>query len=236
MNEIVGMSRSIRLEWLDEVAQMVVNDKNEKEIKDLLNEYLSFDIKSATNLRKTREILMNIWVRSTADNRYIKELAKKAYNVNKPANNLALHWCLILITYPVFADLTTVIGKLNDMQADITTSQLKEKMYDIWGERTTLLHSIDKNIKTLKDLGVIQALKVGHFKTNQYRIDNKDVQTIMISTLLLLQDKLYLTIDELKNRKEFFAFQYDVDVEHLQDTGWFSFDKFGGEMVLSRGA
>ena len=63
MSKIIGMSRNINLEWLNKVADLYITGKAEDEIKDELNEYLSFEIKSPTNLRKTREILMNIWAR-----------------------------------------------------------------------------------------------------------------------------------------------------------------------------
>ena len=64
MAKKVGLSRSIKLEWLNKVADLVVEGKSEQEIKNELNEYLSFEIKSPTNLRKTREILMYIWLKS----------------------------------------------------------------------------------------------------------------------------------------------------------------------------
>jgi hypothetical protein len=63
MAKIIGLSRSIRLEWLNKTVELVLEGKNETQIKDELNEYLSFEIKSPTVLRKTREILMNIWVK-----------------------------------------------------------------------------------------------------------------------------------------------------------------------------
>lgn len=68
MSKIVGMSRNIKLEWLDKTAELVREHSDEQEIKEQLNEYLSFYISSPTNLRKTREILLNIWVRNSNDN------------------------------------------------------------------------------------------------------------------------------------------------------------------------
>ena len=62
MAKMVGLSRNLKLQWLNKVVELVLDDLKEEEIKEQLNEYLSFEIESPTNIRKTREILMNIWV------------------------------------------------------------------------------------------------------------------------------------------------------------------------------
>jgi hypothetical protein len=234
MSKLVGMSRNIKLEWLDHTASMVLSGKNETEIKESLNEYLSFSIKSPTNLRKTREILMNIWVRKAEEFQYIKELAITAYNENKQANKIAVHWCLMLITYPVYGDISEVIGKLEDKQYDITTSQIKSKMFDVWGERSTLLHSIDKNLRTMKDIGGLKSIKTGLYEIQKYQIKDEDIVALFVATILELKDKLYLSIDEVANSFVLFPFEYNLDLEFLQDIEFFSFDKFGGELVVGK--
>lgn len=57
MAKIVGLSRNLKLQWLNKVVELASSNLTEQEIKDQLNEYLSFEISSPTNLRKTREIL-----------------------------------------------------------------------------------------------------------------------------------------------------------------------------------
>ena len=122
---------------------------------------------------------------------------------------------MILISYSVFGDICSVIGNMGDKQFDITTAQVKNRMFDVWWERTILFHSIDKNIKTLKDVGSLTAIKTGVYEIN--KIDIKDEKSIIliITTLLTIKNKLYLKIEE------------------LQMSELFSFDKFGGELVIS---
>ena len=62
MAKMVGLSRNLKLQWLNKVVELILEDLKEEEIKEQLNEYLSFEIESPTNNRKTREILMKIWV------------------------------------------------------------------------------------------------------------------------------------------------------------------------------
>ena len=49
MAKIVGLSRNLKLQWLNKTAELVLEGLTEKEIKDQLNEYLSFEITSAIN-------------------------------------------------------------------------------------------------------------------------------------------------------------------------------------------
>ena len=234
MSKVIGMSRNINFEWLNEVANLVLAEKREIEIKESLNEYLSFSINSPTNLRKTREILMNIWVRTEEKDIKVKKLALEIFNTNKSSNKLVAHWCMMLLSYPVFGDIVTVIGKMADKQFDITTAQVKTRMFDVWGERSTLYHSIDKNIKTLKDIGTLDTIKTGLYKVEGFNIEDERAVTLIVATLLILKDKLYMRLEELENSYEFYPFKYNLDLEILQTSGLFSFDKFGGEIVISK--
>jgi hypothetical protein len=182
MAKIIGLSRSIRLEWLNKTVELVLEGKNETQIKDELNEYLSFEIKSPTVLRKTREILMNIWVRTPEELSTLKQQALEAYKDEK-SNKLALHWSMMLVAYPVFSDVCALIGKLTNIQDTFAASWLKEKLFEMWGERTTLFHSSDKILQTLKQIGAIENEKVGVYRIKKYPVT--DVKTIQV---LLLAD------------------------------------------------
>ncbi|ALX09378.1 hypothetical protein M972_112467 [Acetivibrio thermocellus AD2] len=125
MAKMIGLSRSIRLEWLNKTAELVLEGKDYTQIKDELNEYLSFEIKSPTNIRKTREILTNIWVKIPDALSTLKRQALEAYKDDK-SNKLALHWSMMLVAYPVFCDVCALIGKLTSIQDTFTHPGLKK--------------------------------------------------------------------------------------------------------------
>lgn len=233
MSKLVGMSRNINLEWLNKTAELVMEEKSNEEIKEELKEYLSVSINSPTNLRKTREILMHIWIRFPEELLKLKSLALSLVKSHKLNNKLVAHWCMILITFPVFGDIATVIGKMKDKQIEITSSQISNKIFDKWGERSTLVHTIPKNIKTMKDIGVLEQIKVGKYDVNKVKIEDEQAVILIIATLLFLKDKLYVSLEELINCYEVYPFQYDINIEGLQTSEFFSFDKFGGELVVS---
>ena len=234
MSRIIGMSRNIKLEWLNKVADLYIMGKIESEIKEELNEYLSFEIKSPTNLKRTRGILMNIWTRDRSDMMQSKEVAIKLYKTDEREKQLLAHWCLILLAYPVFADICSTIGKIDRKMFDINIKEIRDKMFDLWGERSTLFYSIEKNVQTLKDIGVLHSLPKYQYGINKYSIDDKCGLVLISSTLLALRGKVYLSLEELNNSPEFFPFDYNINTNILGESDMFYIDRFDGELVVGK--
>ena len=232
MAKMVGLSRNLKLQWLNKVVELASNGLTEQEIKNQLNEYLSFEISSPTNLRKTREILMNIWV---YENDISNKLRDEAVGIVRDAPEYALvaHWCMMMATYPVFVDMCKLIGRLSEFQDEITLSQIKQKLYDEWGERTTLYHSIDKLISTLKELSVLQCEKPGKYQIVKHEVRNGRISAFMVYAMMLVDDSGYYSFTDLGNSIYFYPFQYQLEKELLLGDDRFSMNNFGGELSVS---
>ena len=232
MAKMVGLSRNLKMQWLNKTAELVMEGFSEKEIHDQLNEYLSFEISSPTNLRKTREILMYIWV---YENEIGSKLKNEAISIIKdlPEYALEVHWCMMMAAYPVFDDMCKLIGKMSEFQDEIALSQIKQKLYDEWGERTTLFHSVDKLISTLKELNVIHCDKPGRYQIKKHTVRNSRVSAFMVYTMMLVDNSGYYSFAELNNSMYFFPFQYAVEKELLLGDSRFAMNNFGGELSIS---
>lgn len=232
MAKVVGLSRPIKLEWLNKTVELIKQGKTEVEMKNDLNEYLSFEITSPTNLRKTREILLSIWVKTPEKFKRIRSLALEIYD-NENVNRLVIHWCMILLAYPVFYDVCSLIGKLTDIQETFTTVWLKQKLFDLWGERTTLLHSVDKMLQTLKYLGVIENEKIGKYRILTIDINNEITNSLIVLTIIAIKSKAYYEISELSQVPEMFPFKYSISHELLHHSDLFTLNNFGGKVVVT---
>lgn len=232
MAKIVGLSRNLKLQWLNKVVELASSNLTEQEIKDQLNEYLSFELSSPTNLRKTREILMNIWV---YENDISNKLREEAISIvrDMPEYALVAHWCMMMATYPVFVDMCKLIGRLSEFQDEITLSQIKQKLYDEWGERTTLYHSIDKLISTLKELSVLRCEKPGKYHIVKHEIHNGRILAFMMYAMILVDDSGYYSFTDLSNSVYFYPFQYQLEKKLLLGDDRFSMNNFGGELSVS---
>ena len=232
MAKMVGLSRNLKLAWLNQVVELISKELTENEIKEKLNEYLGFEIGSPTNIRKTREILMYIWY---YENAYTEKLRPVALQLIRkyPEYALSIHWCMMLATYPVFMDMCKLIGKISEFQDEITLAQLKQKLFDEWGERTTLFHSIDKLISTLKEFGVLTCDKPGKYRINRQKISKSEVSSFMVYTMMNVDGSGYYSFQEINASTYLFPFEYQIEKESLLQDELFVMNNFGGELSIA---
>lgn len=232
MAKTVGLSRNIKMQWLNKAVALLYDNLEETEYKSALNEYLGFEIGSAINIRKTREILMHLWFYKDDETNDIRELGLSLIRAY-PDYALPIHWCMILITYPVFADVCKLIGRISDFQEEITLAQLKQKLFDEWGERTTLFHSTDKIIMTMKDMGVLSCGKPGKYHIQKYPISNEQIVNYMLLVAIKVGGNSYYTLPDLTNIGVLFPFEYRVNKEQLITDDHFVINNFGGEITVA---
>ena len=232
MAKMVGLSRNLKLPWLNEVVRLYAEGLEEEQIKKRLNEYLSYEIGSPTVLRKTREILMNIWV---YENDYTDSLRDEALRLLQKDSDYALpvHWCTMLAAYPVFRDLCRLIGKIGEFEATITTRQIKQKLFDAWGERSTLYHSIDKLISTLKALDVLENRKVGVYSIKTHAFSKPEIVNFLLYTIMKIDAAGYYTLLDLEYSLYLFPFEYQVKKESIMEDDRFLLGTFGGQISFS---
>lgn len=232
MAKAVGFSRNLKLQWLNKTVELVLDGLTEQDIKKQLTEYLSYEIESATNARKTREILMHIWVYSNERTNKIRASALKLIK-EYPEQGLAVHWCMMLAVYPVFADMCKLIGRLSLFSDEITTAQLKQRLFDEWGERSTLFHSVDKLLATLKALNVLESEKPGKYRIKKHRVSKPKLVMLMVYAVMLADGGGYYGFDELDSSEYLFPFEYQIDKEALLDDNSFMLNSFGGKPSVS---
>ncbi|MCL4463378.1 MAG: hypothetical protein M1551_06025 [Firmicutes bacterium] len=232
MAATVGFLRAVKLTWMNKTAELVLEGKNPEEIRKELNEYLAFEIKSATTLRKTRDILMHTWVTPSAELAEIRKAALEAYT-RTSSNRYALQYCMLLSAYPVIADICGLIGKLSTIQDEFTTAWLKEKMYEAWGERETIADSLKYILQSLRDFGVIVRPKIGTHRINVQSAESNDVVNVILMAILHLKERAYYEVSELSNIPQMFPFNYAVSLEWLHNSPKYVLNNYGGKMTVA---
>ena len=227
MAKTVGLSRNIKMSWMSFAASELKNVNDISEAKTILDGYLAAEIKSPDNLRKTKDILINIWIKGDDDIRQgAFELVEKY-----PEDKNAVFWCMLLSTYPVFYDICNTIGKMFKFQDELTLSQVKEKMFDIWGERTTLFHSIAKIMSTMKSLEGIYALK-GKYSKIERTIHNEEVTKFVAYTYLKTAEGSYITLEDINDWDAMFSFDYRITREMIALDDRYQVTAFDGKPTI----
>ena len=229
MTKNIGLSQKLKFSWLEKTVE-IVSSEEDTFIKKKISEYLSCEIKSPTNIRKITKILMNIWVSNNNDLQInALELIKKY-----PEYSLVINWCLILTAYPVFTDICTIIGKIAKFQEVITNNQIKEKMFEEWGERSTLFYSVEKTLGTIIELGALKPIKKGSYSLCKYAINNDEIIDFMLKSILLSNTKeSSKTINELQNLACFFPFKYKINENRIINNNSFKTVNLGGNLNIS---
>lgn len=232
MAKTVGLSRALKTEWLNKVVNLVNEGMAPENIKEALNDYIGFELNSPDNIRKSREILMNLWVYPFEDEKanLIRKQALEAIK-NENEDLLAMHWCMLLLYYPVFVDVTGMIGKISSMQDSFSLAWLKDKIFEEWGERTTLLHTLPKIMQTLRQLGAVDS-NGGVYTVNHYEIKDAVTKKILLKTILALKMQAYYEPSELSKVSPMFPFEYTVDSELIFGNQDFELGNFGGSPVV----
>lgn len=231
MAKMVGLARPLRLEWMNKTVDLILEGKNPSQIKDELNEYLSFEIDSPTSLRKTRESLINIWFADQDVSKNIRDSALKAYPTVRN-NSLALHWCMLIVAYPIFADISSLIGKVSTIEETFTTMWIREKLYESWGKRTTLDVPVKNILRTMVGFGVLEKVKTGVYKIKQRPVLDDASRRIIVKTILSLKQKAYYEISDLPFAPQMFPFVFDITHEFIYNSGCFGLSNFGGKAVI----
>ena len=232
MAKMIGLSRNLKLPWLNKTIEFVQEGLSEEEIKEQLNEYLGFEITSPINIRKTRELLMHIWVYENPTSEKIKE--KGLELVQKyPEDRMMIHWCEMLSVFPVFMDITTIIGKLAAFEDEMTAGQIRQKLYDEWGERAAILHSSTKLLKTMKDMGALDDIKTGVYRIHKTKVSRPEIVDFMIFTVMNCEESSYRTVEQLSQFKCLFPFDYQVSREQIHMDEDFVYSTFGSEVTVA---
>jgi len=234
LGKTVGLFRAIKPEWLDKTAELVIQGKDDAAIKAAMGEYLSFEIDSEINRGKTRELLMNIWVRPEETSAIVHAKAIEAYQ-SDCGDRIALHWALFVLAHPLFADAACLIGKIATVQDTFTTSWLKAKLCEMHGERPTLIRAVAGVLETMRYLGCIQQEKVGLYRVIRRTVSDKQTIIVLLLSLLARNAQAYYEIPELARQPIFFPFEFSVPVEWLHHSPDFTLENFGGKTVLSSG-
>ena len=163
-----------------------------------------------------------------------KDIAIRLFKTGKEKNMLLAHWCLMIMAYPMFRDLCKSIGTMDRNMFPITTRDIKRRMFDIWGERSTLNHAIDKNIQTLRDMNILYPKCNGEYGINQIEIDDSEGLILITNVLVYDKGNLYISVESLNESPEIFPFIYCITTDILEHNSLLSVNRFGGELVVSR--
>lgn len=232
MAKMVGLSLVVKQGWMRKAVALLEDNLPEAEYRRQLEEHLSYEIDSPTNRRKAREILMRIWYLNSEGVKLLQEEGRRLIQ-KYPEKLTEIGWCMMPLAYPIFMDISRLMGKMFEFEDTITTTQIRKKMFDEYGERGTVDYSTTKIISTMRELGGVESSSVGKQTRVKVEVTNPEIVTFMTKVAMHLGGCSYYTFSALTDFSFLFPFEYKLAKEVMLQDEDFITTNFGGELSIS---
>lgn len=230
--DMVGFACSIRLPWMNKTVELIQQGLSKEQIKEEINTYLSFEIDSPVRLRKSREIMLHSWYYENEQLKQFREEGLKLIDAY-PEYAAAIHMMLLAMAYPVFADVCSYMGRLFELNEVLPSGAVYKKLFEEWGERSTLETTVRRVSLTLKEFGLIENIERSSYRRLNIPIERPEVTMYLISAALVIKNASYFNESELEHIDVLFPFRYTVTKEELYNSNRFAIHNTGGEMAIS---
>jgi hypothetical protein len=232
----IGFDRTIRAEWLDAAAARISSGDSADAARKFLWEFLE-DVEPGdthnSGRGKTLTVLTRIWISVPEQARVLKQAALKQIASTSGEQRIAVHWAMCAGTHPFFFDVATHVGKLIRLHGNSNRTQIKRRMTETWGDRSTLERTIQHVLRSLTQWRLLQAGSehgslVGN--SSPIRVDT-NVSQLLVRAVLLGQSK-GLTFSQILAHPALFPFKLDLSVRDLIANPSFNVQRQGDQSDL----
>ena len=232
MAKMVGLNLVLKQGWLKKAVALLNENLSEEEYRKELDSHLSFEIDSPTNRRKAREILMRVWYQ---DLEYVGKFQQEGRKLIQkyPEYLFELSWCMIPLAYPVFADYAKLMGKMFEFQDVVTTNHIKQKMFDLLGERNLIEFVTTKVISTMRELEAVRSIQIGKHEAVIKNVSNEEIVSFMIEVAMYLDGSSYYSFSSMTEFSFLFPFKYLLDKEQLMKDERFILSAFDTQLSVA---
>ena len=209
----IGFSQRIRMEWLEQTAQLFLAGNSKEEIEtalqDMLRDKLSGGGKAKRgNREKAITILMRIWVNVPKRLEPFRDDGLKLLTQLPPDRHLPVHWGMSMAVYPFFGFVAQTVGRLFTLQDTASASQVQRRIREQLGERETVARAARRLLRCFADWGVLKDTdKKGiYVAAPQQALKNRKLLGWLIEGALISNGSNALPLRSLSSSAAFFPF------------------------------
>lgn len=154
--QTIGFDRELQLSWLDLTAGLAQEGIDIQQIRPKLQDILANEIPGSEACRKTVTLLTRLWIRVPTEHQILQSEALNLLANVLPEERLWLHWGMSMLAYPFFFKVASTVGHLLKLQGEFESTQVRQRIRESWGQRTTLDRAINRVIQTYLIWDVLQ--------------------------------------------------------------------------------
>jgi len=220
MDKGVGFNRNIKRVWLDATAAFCAESNEATAVRSRLEPIIGLELGSPTNIRKTTDILLNIWYKSRDISPGLVDEAMQMFqDTAVPSDRLWLHYGLTLLTYPFFYTVTGLIGQMGRYEEAFTAVQLKKQTMAELGQLGSLDAAVSRIIFSLRDWGILADGGGRHQyipQVKQLATERTRLETWLLACVLTANTAESLPLVDLVRLPQLFPFHLTVGAGELR--------------------
>ncbi len=161
-HEVIGIKQVTRREWYDFALDQLIDGKPAATIHADLDQFISerrqsggYGERGEQTYTKAVTQIMKCWVSPEMALRPFRDAALSYARMGDRPDRVVLHWAVTIAVYPFWHRVATVVGRLLNLQEAVSQSQIRQRCYEAFGERTTIERSARRVVRSFVDWGLL---------------------------------------------------------------------------------
>jgi len=227
----IGFNRTIFLNWLDAASDLRAQTSELPSLRDGIKEIVGRDITGIDAIRKSVDVIVNIWHKSAEVNSALHTQALELLPQISITERVWLHYGLTLLYYPFFRQTTAILGQFARTGEPIITRQaVKGRLSAEIGHLGSLNRSAERVVASLVSWGALEHQKKGNVYIPQLQMlktNNLGLQNWLVACSLSAHPSDQLPFTDLIRLPELFPFQIAINLDTFRANPKFSVQRQG---------
>ena len=156
----IGFSQRIRLEWLEQTANLILAGNDKTAVNDSLQELLQDKVSvGGQAVRGNREkiitILLKTWLTIPRGLENLRDEGLSILQGLPRKNRIVVHWGMALAAYPFWGAVAAHTGRLLRLQGTAAAAHVQQRVKEKYGERETASRAARRVLRSYIDWGVL---------------------------------------------------------------------------------
>lgn len=156
----IGFSQRVRLEWLEQTANLVLAGNDKSAVNDALQELLKDKVSvggqaERGNREKIITILLNVWLNVPSELESLRIGGLELLKDLPRMYHIAVHWGMVTAVYPFWAGVASQVGRLLKLQSSAAAAHVQRRVREQYGERETVSRATRRVLRSYMDWGVL---------------------------------------------------------------------------------